>query len=85
VVKYGIWLDFCALCSALESTWKNLCDLSKQLSENRQYLQRQSQGESVPVVSLTSLSASDRVFISSLSGPVASLVPGVIIIRKPGE
>jgi hypothetical protein len=77
--------DFCALCSALESTWKNLCDLSKQLSENRQYLQRQSQGESVPLVSLTSLSASDRVFISSLSGPVASLVPGVIIIRKPGE
>jgi hypothetical protein len=77
--------DFCALCSALESTWKSLCELSKQLSESRQYLRRRAQGESVPVVSLTSPSASGRVFISALSGPVASAVPGVIMTRKPDE
>jgi hypothetical protein len=39
--------DFLALCSALESAWKRLCDLSVGLLENREYLQKRAKGKSV--------------------------------------
>lgn len=78
--------DFSALCSGLESTWKHLCDLSKQLAADKTYHAKQAQGESVPIVSLTAPAVSGAyVLTSAVSNAVASPVASVIMIRKPEE
>lgn len=79
--------DFRALCSALETTWKTLCDLSDELSENKAYRQRRAQGDSVALVSLTAMPVSGAFVSGSLgvSNVVASPVAGVIMTRKPHE
>jgi len=79
--------DFRALCSALETTWKDLCELSKRLSANKSYREKQAKGESVSVVSLTVPPVSGTFMIRSgaVSNAVASPVAGVIMIRKPRE
>jgi hypothetical protein len=79
--------DFSALCSALENTWKSLCELSKQLVDNKVYREKQARGESVQVVNLTVPSASGTFIVrsSAVSNAVASPVVGPIMIRKPEE
>lgn len=78
--------DFSALCSGLESIWKHLCDLSKQLVGDKAYYAKQAQGESVPIVSLAAPPVSGAyVLTSAVSNAVASPVAGVIMIRKRDE
>ena len=79
--------DFAALCSALETTWKILCELSTRLTPSKTYLEKQAQGESVPVVCLMAPGKSGALIVSSnaVSSVVVSPVASVIILRKPGE
>jgi hypothetical protein len=78
--------DFSALCSGLESAWKDLCDRSKQLAGDNAYREKQAKGESVPIVSLTAPPVSGAyVFSSAVSNAAASPVAGVMVVRKPGE
>lgn len=78
--------DFRSLCSALETTWKDLCELSGQLITNQNYQEKQARGESVRLVSLSAPPVSGTMIrASGVSNAVASPVAGVIMIRKPGE
>lgn len=77
--------DFRSLCSALETTWKRLCELSSQLSENKRYLKRRAQGDSVhaPTLSLNSPPVSGFMISTGIS--VSSTAASVIMTRKPGK
>lgn len=80
--------DFRALCSALETTWKTLCELSVRLTDNKAYLAKQALGESVPVLCLMSPGASGTFVVSSnaVSNTIASPVVGdIIMLHKPSE
>jgi hypothetical protein len=78
---------FRSLGSGLETTWKGLCELSRRLSADKTYREKQAKGESVPVVSLTvpPVSGTFMIHASAVSNAVATPTAGILMIRKPGE
>ncbi len=53
-VRERIHRDFLSLCSALETTWKEMCDLSGDLIRSQEYLRRQGQGQATNSFTLSS-------------------------------
>jgi len=87
-VEMGIQLvdDFRALCSALETSWKTMCELSGQLVTNQEYLRKRSKGDSVPVVSVTAPPVSgafESTSTSTASNVFSTRAVSAVVIRKP--
>lgn len=64
---------FRSLASALESCWKQMCELSSDLVSNKEYLRKRAQGKTVPVAGST------FVVVNALSSVAASAV----IVQNP--
>jgi hypothetical protein len=76
--------DFRSLCSGLETCWKSMCEVSKQLVANKEYLERRSKGESVPFASTMAPSVSGSFVVKTVgvSNVASSTAVGAIMIRK---
>jgi len=75
--------DFLALCSALETSWKAMCQLSGQLATNQEYLRKRLQGDSMPAVHFTTMPVSSAFIITSSNA--SAVVSPAAITRKPSE
>jgi hypothetical protein len=64
--------DFRALSSAIETSWKTMCELSGPLVADQEYLRKRGKGDSLR-------------FYSALSTPISSSVVSTIIIREPNK
>jgi len=68
--------DFRSLCSALQSAWKGMCELSAKLLKNQDYLQKRGKGESVTLhASFVVQSVSSNTSLAYSPTAVAVVLP----------